>query len=453
MGFVFYDVETTGTDTRFDQITNYAAIRTDAHLTEIDRAEFSCRIDPHIVPDPNSLILTGRSLDDVLDPNLPSHYEMMQAIARHMQAWSPATFIGYNSIRFDEEMLRHALYRTLHNPYLTSLARNVRADALSLCRAIAFFAPGAITVPVNEDGKFRFKLRMISAANGISGHEAHDAMSDAEATLALCRLVMDRDPASWSRFLQYASKSAAADLVDNEPAFGVVKFRGNTPRPAMAVLLATSPDDRNLRFCLDLAADMDALAAMTDEAVTELAADRDGPFFKVRINGCPTLCQTWDVPEGCRSGLDDDECRTLAARVADDPRLRARLGAILVGAQRAYPASKHVEQQLYQNLPDKADESALVDFHAADWSARSEILRRMFDPRWRRLGRRLIYFEAPSTMVEGRQAAAKAAIDERLAGAPRSGPWRNVADALDILNARQEGSPVGMVHAYRRLLS
>ena len=39
--FVFYDTETTGTDTAFDQILQFAAIRTDENLRELDRFEFA----------------------------------------------------------------------------------------------------------------------------------------------------------------------------------------------------------------------------------------------------------------------------------------------------------------------------------------------------------------------------------------------------------------------------
>ena len=50
MGIVFYDTETTGTDTFFDQILQFAAIHTDVDLNEIDRFEIRCRLLPHVVP-------------------------------------------------------------------------------------------------------------------------------------------------------------------------------------------------------------------------------------------------------------------------------------------------------------------------------------------------------------------------------------------------------------------
>ena len=52
MNFVFYDTETTGTDTTFDQILQFAAILTDADFNELDRFEIRCRLMSHIIPAP-----------------------------------------------------------------------------------------------------------------------------------------------------------------------------------------------------------------------------------------------------------------------------------------------------------------------------------------------------------------------------------------------------------------
>ena len=54
------------------------------------------------------------------DATLPCLYEMMRAVRAKLLDWSPAIFIGYNSINFDEQHLRQALFRTLREPYLTN---------------------------------------------------------------------------------------------------------------------------------------------------------------------------------------------------------------------------------------------------------------------------------------------------------------------------------------------
>ena len=111
--YVFYDTETTGTDITFDQILQFAAILTDADLHELDRFETRCRLLPYVIPAPSALLATRVTPTMLTDPSLPSHYEMMLQIAQKLRKWSPAIFIGYNTLSFDEPLLRQAFYQTL----------------------------------------------------------------------------------------------------------------------------------------------------------------------------------------------------------------------------------------------------------------------------------------------------------------------------------------------------
>ena len=127
-GYVFYDTETTGTLTAYDQILQFGAIRTDEDLKEIGRFEIRCRLMPHIVPAPKALEVTGVTPEMLIDPSLPSHYEAMRKIHETLSAWSPTVFVGFNSIAFDEPLLRQAFYQTLQPIYLTNTGGNSRAD-------------------------------------------------------------------------------------------------------------------------------------------------------------------------------------------------------------------------------------------------------------------------------------------------------------------------------------
>jgi exodeoxyribonuclease-1 len=106
MAFVFYDTETTGSDPYWDQILQFAAIRTDDKLKEIERFEIRCRLQRHIVPSPGALVVTGVTVEQLTDPTLPSHYEMVRSIRAKLLSWSPAAFVGYNSLEFDEVLVR-----------------------------------------------------------------------------------------------------------------------------------------------------------------------------------------------------------------------------------------------------------------------------------------------------------------------------------------------------------
>jgi exodeoxyribonuclease-1 len=178
MGFIFNDTETTGTDTSFDQILQFAAIHTDPELNEIDRFEIRCRLLPHIVPAPGAMHVTKVRAARLFDESLYSHYEMVCRIRETLLAWSPVLFIGYNSLEFDEHLLRQALYKSLHLPYLTNTNRNSRSDALRMVQAASLFAPGALSYPVDAVGQRVFKLDQLAPLNGFAHGRAHDALAD-----------------------------------------------------------------------------------------------------------------------------------------------------------------------------------------------------------------------------------------------------------------------------------
>ena len=162
MSFVFYDTETTGVHKSFDQVLQFAAILTDSDLNELERFEVRCRVNPHVVPSAGALRVTRIPISMLLDPALPSHYEMMCEIAKKLASWSPAIFAGWNSMDFDEHLLRQAFYQCLHRPYITNTNGNCRTDILKIAQLASIRAPGSINVPANARGAPVFKLDQLA---------------------------------------------------------------------------------------------------------------------------------------------------------------------------------------------------------------------------------------------------------------------------------------------------
>ena len=259
MAFVLYDIETSGLNKRFDQILQFAAVRTDADLVETHRFETRSRLMPHVVPSPRALHVTGITLDEANSTTRPSHYSMVCEIARTLASWCPATFLGFNSIRFDEEFLRQAFYQCLHPVFLTNTNGNARADVLNLMRAATTLHPTVIHPGVEIDGRHSHRLGGLAAANGIAQGKAHDAESDVDVMLGLCRLVRDGAPALWSTFLRFSSKAAVVDLVRDEDVFAYFDFFGSPRVMHFLTRVGVSPSDANAHYCLDLECDVDGL--------------------------------------------------------------------------------------------------------------------------------------------------------------------------------------------------
>ena len=215
MSYVFYDTETTGTETTFDQILQFAAIRTDDDLNELERFEIRCRLLPHIIPSPTALRVTRVTPAMLTDPDLPSHYEMIRQIRDKLLQWSPATFIGFNSMSFDEKLLRQALFQTLHPAYLTNTNGNARSDVLRMAYAASVYTPDAMVVPSDDSDRQRFRLEEIAPANGCNHEAAHEAMADVMATIYMARLIRDRAPVIWKAMDGATTKDAVKKLCGN----------------------------------------------------------------------------------------------------------------------------------------------------------------------------------------------------------------------------------------------
>lgn len=400
MSFVFFDTETTGLRKGFDQILHFAAIRVDHELNELDRFEARSRLMPHVVPHPSALKTNGLSIKQLTDKTLPSHYEMVRSIRQKLLSWPPAIYVGYNSIRFDEEMLRHALFQTLHPAYLTSSHNNCRADALGLVMAAAAATPSCLSIPSGPEGRPTFKLDLIAPANGISHGKAHDAMADVMATLQLCRFL--REPASdlWQRFVRFSKKSSVADFVDSENGFFLSEFHRNEARHWPVVCIGTDPDQPNGRLCLRLDSDAERFAALPDVELGIELHRQPSPVRRLRINAAPTLTSFDDAPVTMIGEHDLSRYEAGAGRIKGDPDFRNRLIRLYVETRTPFAPPKHIEHRLYEGFPGYEDEMRMASFHDADWPEALSIVESFDDIRLRAFGRRLIYFERRSILPE-----------------------------------------------------
>jgi exodeoxyribonuclease I len=394
MSFVFFDTETTGLKAGFDQILQFAAVRTDANLNEVDRFEMRCRMLPHVLPHPSALKVNRLPMERLADVNLPTHYAMVSHIQRTLLSWSPAVFVGFNSIRFDEEMLRHALFQCLYPAYLTSNNKNCRADALSLLMAASTASPTQLSVPLGAEDRPTFRLHAVAEANGIAQVQAHDALSDALITLGLCRLIRDRAPELWQGFVRFSNKATVADFVDSEEGFVLTEFFGGQAFHKPVVCLGLDPDQNNGRLCLRLDGDFEALLRMSEMELRAHLSIKPSPVRRFRINAAPTLTALHDAAVHMLGGSLVDEIEDRARRLKSDASLIGRLTSAYVASRQTYPPSPHLEERIYNGFPGRADEARMEAFHKVPWSERITIAQSFEDERLRWFGLRLIYIEA-----------------------------------------------------------
>lgn len=439
MGYVVYDLETSGLHKRFDQILQFAAIPTNDDLEPIiPPLHVRARLLPSIVPSPSALRVTGRTISQIADPALPTLYQAACEIHDACMDWSPSMFLGYNSIRFDEEFLRQAFYQNLQHPiFLTNLNGNNRGDVLRLVRGVALLNPHAIVVPTNADGRRSFRLEDLGPANGFKSDRRHDALSDAQMTLEFCRLVRDRAPGAWSNFSRFANKPNVIEFIQDEDGFALL---GDWAESGFSCVthVGQHPKDKNLQYCLDLHSDFATLEQMTHAEICEQIKRSDGPLRKFRANASPVMAPLWELEDqGLLSASSDDLCH-LARQIRSNDAFLDRLMVAIVECEHVWPKSIHLEEQIYDGFASDKDAALCQHFHKIPWEDRPALITSFEDMRLFRLGRRLIYHERPDLLDRNHLASMCDEVRQRLDGSIADAPWLTVPAALsqiqDILN-------------------
>ncbi|WFU65809.1 exodeoxyribonuclease I [Bradyrhizobium brasilense] len=429
---------------------HFAAIRTDWNLNEIDRFQVRSRLLPHVVPHPSALCTNGLPIARLLDKTLPAHYDMVRSIRRTLLSWSPSIFVGYNSIRFDEEMLRHALFQTLHDAYLTSKHGNSRADALSLVMAATTLSPTCLAVPRNAEGRPIYRLEGLAAANGIAHGDAHDAMGDVAATLELCRMVYDRSSELWQRFVRFSKKATVAEFVESEEGFILTEFYANEAYHAPVVCIGKDPDQPNGRLCLRLDCGIDRLAAMSEQELRAELSIKPSPIRRLRINAAPTLTPLFEASDLMLRGIALETIESTSRRIKEDQSLRERLVAAFIAGRTERPRSLIVEEQLYDAFPGPNDEARMAAFHNVTWPEALSIALSFNDLRLRAFGLRLIYFGSRSSLPrELRAEIERLLIDRLLSEAAGALTLGQAIEALDTIVVESRTGTDALLADYR----
>lgn len=441
MTFAFYDFETTGISPAFDQPLQFAAILTDDAFREIERVNLRCRIAPHIIPSPWALAVTGLRPAQLVDPTLPSLFEFTQDIAALIERWSPATWTGFNSIHFDEEMLRQAFYQNLQpDIFATQFNGNTRLDVLTSLYAVWYHQPDLLKWPVDETGRVRFKLDLLAPLNGFVAHNAHDALGDVEATIHLARLIAHRAPELWAEILSNRDKAAVQTrLASFQPMALVERFGGGPPRATIGCFCGTSASNANqvAFFDLDSADPADLLAA--DDAAIFAAVDATPKIIRsLAINKSPALLT---VPNPSPLHIQRAEV------IARSPDFRSRVGKALAARFPQDPAAPPppVEKQIFGGFYSHADKALLTEFQRADWPRRQEIADALADPRLRQLGRRLVASHSPELLSPEERAQFNAWLRDRWSApdVPDT-EWTSVDRARRALSEMRSGGTVSV---------
>ncbi|HXE21941.1 MAG TPA: exodeoxyribonuclease I [Rhodoferax sp.] len=379
--FLWHDYETFGTEVRRDRPAQFAAVRTDAQLNEIgEPLMLYCQPAPDFLPDPQSCLITGITPQLCLARGLPEHQfaaQIEQALAE------PGTIgVGYNTIRFDDEITRFMFWRNLIDPYAREWQNECgRWDLLDVVRTAYALRPDGIHWPKNAEGGTSFKLTDLTAANGLAHEAAHDALSDVRATIALARLLRDKQPKLFDFCLGLHKKDrVAAELgLPTSPQFAkpFLHISGMFPaeRGCLAVMwpLASHPTNKNELIAWDLAHDPRELALLDADTIrTRLFSRADDlpegvarlPVKTIHLNKSPMVVshlKTLTPAMAQRWGLDVDQALAHAGAAAALPDMSAIWQEVF---RRPKEPAPDVDEDLYGGFVGNSDRRKLTQLRS-----------------------------------------------------------------------------------------
>ncbi|QLB19020.1 exodeoxyribonuclease I [Mannheimia granulomatis] len=373
--FFFYDYESFGVSPAQDRPAQFAGIRTDEDFNIIgEPVMFFCKQTPDYLPSPEAVMVTGITPQQC---NAEGISEPEFAARIHAEFSQPNTcIIGYNNIRYDDEMTRYTFFRNFYDPYEYSWKNgNSRWDLLDLVRACYALRPEGISWPKDENDMPSFKLENLTKANGIAHENAHDAMSDVYATIAMAKLIKEKQPKLFQFFFNLRTKKEVEKLIDTGEMTPLVhvsgmlgNYRGNT---AWIVPLAWHPTNQNAVIVCDLSGDINGLLAENAEILRQrLYTKRDElaenelpvPLKLVHINKCPILAPAKTLlPENAeRLGINREQClQNLAALKAQKSLVREKVIEIFTD-ERSFEPSANVETTLYEGFFSPADKNNMA---------------------------------------------------------------------------------------------
>lgn len=370
--FFIHDYETFGKHPALDRPAQFAGVRTDLDFNIIGEPEvFYCKPTDDYLPQPEAVMITG------ITPQIAMANGVNEAefAKRIHQAFSvPNTCImGYNNIRFDDEVTRNIFYRNFYDPYAYSWQQgNSRWDLLDALRACFALRPEGINWPENDDGLPSLRLEHLTKANGVSHENAHDAMSDVLATINMAKLLKQAQPRMFDYFYQLRNKNKVnqlIDIVDMTPLVHVSgMFGALRSYVSLVTPLAWHPENKNAVIMCDLSGDMSPLLTLSADELrerlytpkAELGDDLPVPIKLVHINKCPILApiNTLRTVDAERTGLDRDLCMRNLELLRKNPDVRNKLIELFsVGQQ--FEESNDVDSQIYNGFFSPSDRSTM----------------------------------------------------------------------------------------------
>lgn len=353
----------------------FAGQRTDMELNPIgEPVNALIKLTPDVVPEPDAVLITGITPQQTL---VDGYTEAEFLKFFYAEVVQPDTiFVGYNSIRFDDEFMRFLHYRNFYDPYEWHYQNNCsKWDLLDVVRMTRALRPEGIEWPFAPDGKPTNRLEYLTSLNKLEHIHAHDALSDVLATIAVAKLIKTKQPELFKYLLEVRDKIKVSQVVQAGQPFVYTsgRYPSATLHTSAAVLL--SPSGQGNVLIYNLRHDPTPFLEMSvDELIAAWQYSSDPtavrlPVKTLKFNRCPAVAPLGVIKDQTVQDRLELPLELVTKHLAILKQHQADFTQKILAAVERLDASREqtslvenpltVDERLYEKFFDNADKQAM----------------------------------------------------------------------------------------------
>ena len=448
MNLVIWDIESSNANTDFGSIIEIGGILVDENLKEKDRFNLRCRLPEGEIPQAMALIVNKTGVDMLTKANL-SHYQMLAEVEKIFKKWSPAIFLGWSNIGFDDEMIRKEFFKGIRYPYITNASPNKRTDGLNIARAAYAVDPTVLETETNEKGNAVMKLESLARMNGFESGGAHSALFDAELTVKVLGLIKSKQQNTWNSFLKTSSRVDTETVFKKEKIITLNEYFYGKSRLYLCAPL-------HPKYCVhpvyqwgqavDLRVDVEPLLNLSvNEIKSEL---KKTPKFlrTIRSNKAPMILdESYGMKAEPYNAMDKELINKRAKLVRENETFSQNVITALreIAEEKEQSKSQEdilAEESIYQKFTPNKDTAMFSKWHSASWKDKLIMLDKFEDERLIGFGKKIIYQESPETLPKEIYNEVKREIAKRILSEKKEKWWTCKEFYFECDNLREKYS-------------
>jgi exodeoxyribonuclease-1 len=448
LNLVIWDIESSNANTDFGSIIEIGGILVDENLKEKDRFNLRCRLPEGEIPQAMALIVNKTGVDMLTKANL-SHYQMLSEVEKIFKKWSPAIFLGYSNIGFDDEMIRKEFFKGIRYPYITNASPNKRTDGLNIVRAAYAVDPTVLETETNDKGNAVMKLESLARMNGFDSGGAHSALFDAELTVKVLGLIKSKQQNTWNSFLKTSSRVDTETVFKKEKIITLNEYFYGKSRLYLCAPL-------HPKYCVhpvyqwgqavDLRVDVEPLLNLSvNEIKSEL---KKTPKFlrTIRSNKAPMILdESYGMKAEPYNAMDKELINKRAKLVSENETFSQNVITALreIAEEKEQSKSQEdilAEESIYQKFTPNKDTALFPKWHSASWKDKLVMLDKFEDERLVGFGKKIIYQESPETLPKEIYNEVKREIAKRILSEKKEKWWTCKEFYFECDNLREKYS-------------